>query len=281
VWALTFAFVGAGLIYAIIIALWAVVLVPMWVRRHDEARQSKSVDRFSDAMRTLARRPANGGREIVVPQRDSEPLVHATSRGPVSAPSRTSTSLGQRRRRTSLVLIGSVLIVFGLGLLSVVPIWLGLVPALLLVGFVVHLRLEQRRADERRDRQARRQRELAARAARDEAGIRARVVTTAARSRVDAPVEVEAEPQMDPEAVYDAVADHVWDPVPVPAPTYVNAPKAPRSVRTIDLTRPGHWTSGRGEAEPSVPAAEADAAQGVAAAEAESEEVAPRRAVNG
>jgi hypothetical protein len=273
--------VGAGLIYAIIIALWAVVLVPMWVRRHDEARQSKSVDRFSDAMRTLARRPGNsGGREIVVPHRESNPLVHSTSRGPVSAPvSRTSAPLAQRRRRTSLVLIGSVLIVLGLGLLSVVPVWLALVPALLLVGFVVHLRLEQRRADERRERQARRQRELAARSARDEAGIRARVVTTAARSRVEVEVEVEAEAQPDAEGVYDAVADHVWDPVPVPAPTYVNAPKAPRSVRTIDLTRPGHWTSGRGE----TPATDVDgdAAPAAAAAEVESEEIAPRRAVNG
>ncbi len=219
----------------------------------------------------------------MVPERDRSPLVHSSSRGPVSAPARPSASLGQRRRRTSLVLIGSVLIVFGLGLLSVVPLWLGLVPALLLAGFVVHLRLEQRRADERRERQVRRQRELVARAARDEAGIRARVVTTAARSRVDAPADVEVEPQPESESVYDAVADHVWDPVPVPAPTYVNAPKAPRSVRTIDLTRPGDWTSGRGEVDATAPAASADRDAVVAAEEAEvaNEEIAPRRAVNG
>jgi len=219
----------------------------------------------------------------VVPERESSPLVHSSSRAPVSAPARPSASLGQRRRRTSLVLIGSVLIVFGLGLLSAVPVWLALVPALLLVGFVVHLRLEQRRADERRERQARRQRELAARAARDEAGIRARVVTTAARSRVDLSAEVQAEPQQDLDGVYDAVADHVWDPVPVPAPTYVNAPKAPRSVRTIDLTRPGHWTSGRVEGDATAPdaSADGDAAPDVAAAEVVAEEIAPRRAVNG
>jgi len=31
----------------------------------------------------------------------------------------------------------------------------------------------------------------------------------------------------------------------VPLPTYVSAPKAPRSVRIVDLTKPGAWTSGR------------------------------------
>ena len=30
----------------------------------------------------------------------------------------------------------------------------------------------------------------------------------------------------------------------MPLPTYVTAPKAPRSVRVIDLTKPGLWTSG-------------------------------------
>jgi hypothetical protein len=31
--------------------------------------------------------------------------------------------------------------------------------------------------------------------------------------------------------------------VPVPVPTYVTAPRARRSVRTIDLSNPGSWTS--------------------------------------
>ena len=37
----------------------------------------------------------------------------------------------------------------------------------------------------------------------------------------------------------------MWDPVPVPLPTYVLAPRAPRSVRVIDLKKPGAWTSGQ------------------------------------
>ncbi|MGV9270738.1 divisome protein SepX/GlpR [Kitasatospora sp. NPDC003701] len=36
-----------------------------------------------------------------------------------------------------------------------------------------------------------------------------------------------------------------WEPVPVPLPTYVTAPVAPRVTRGLDLSAPGTWTAGR------------------------------------
>ncbi|WP_328955459.1 hypothetical protein [Kitasatospora purpeofusca] len=36
-----------------------------------------------------------------------------------------------------------------------------------------------------------------------------------------------------------------WEPVPVPLPTYVTAPVAPRVNRGLDLSAPGTWTAGR------------------------------------
>ncbi|MFE4518679.1 hypothetical protein ACFRMQ_31365 [Kitasatospora sp. NPDC056783] len=36
-----------------------------------------------------------------------------------------------------------------------------------------------------------------------------------------------------------------WEPVPVPRPTYVTAPVAPRVSRGLDLSAPGTWTAGR------------------------------------
>ena len=45
-----------------------------------------------------------------------------------------------------------------------------------------------------------------------------------------------------------------WDPVPVPLPTYVTAPVAPRNTGSLDLGAPDAWTSGRG-ADPASPAA--------------------------
>jgi hypothetical protein len=39
-----------------------------------------------------------------------------------------------------------------------------------------------------------------------------------------------------------AAAEAGWNPVPVPLPTYVSKPVAPRRGPTIDLTNPGAWT---------------------------------------
>ncbi|MEU9128240.1 gephyrin-like molybdotransferase receptor GlpR [Kitasatospora sp. NPDC048540] len=41
-----------------------------------------------------------------------------------------------------------------------------------------------------------------------------------------------------------------WEPVPVPLPTYVTAPVAPRVTRSLDLNAPGTWDSGRTAAAP-------------------------------
>lgn len=45
-----------GLVYLIVIALWAVILVPRWLRRHDRGAELRSSMRFDRAMQTLNRR---------------------------------------------------------------------------------------------------------------------------------------------------------------------------------------------------------------------------------
>src|SRR3954467_13586532 len=74
--------VVSAVIYAAIVVMWAVVLVPMWLRRHDAATESKSVDRFSTAMRTLSRRTTSGPgrRYVVMPRRpeSSHAAVHVS-----------------------------------------------------------------------------------------------------------------------------------------------------------------------------------------------------------
>jgi hypothetical protein len=44
-----------------LVLMWAIVLVPMWLRRHDEAEENRSVNQFSTAMRTLSRRESDAG----------------------------------------------------------------------------------------------------------------------------------------------------------------------------------------------------------------------------
>ena len=72
-----------GLIYAAIVAVWAVVLVPLALRRHDQAARSRSIERFSSAMRVLARRGPTGeaGAIGVVPDRrlDASPAAELSA----------------------------------------------------------------------------------------------------------------------------------------------------------------------------------------------------------
>jgi hypothetical protein len=262
----------SGLIYAAIVVVWGVVLVPMWLRRHDEVTESRSVDRFQGAMRTLSRRDSGGAgdrREVLVPRRARTKTVPDGATVPTSPASIAAA----RRRRVGLVLIALMLIVLVLGVVHVVPIWAPALPVLLLAFFVLRARASARRVrvrelSERRARasESRRLRHEQAARAMGRTGARAAPARTAQTARTAEPAPLRApmveagrseasapRPQVAAQAVvpapaarfYDAVAERAWDPVPVPLPTYVSAPKAPRSVRIIDLTLPGAWTSGR------------------------------------
>src|SRR5450631_930393 len=54
-----------------IVAIWILVLVPMWLNRHDSDSASRSMDSFSTAMRVLSRRTAaRADRRYLVMRRD-------------------------------------------------------------------------------------------------------------------------------------------------------------------------------------------------------------------
>jgi len=162
----------SGLVYAVIVALWAAVLIPIWLRRHDEAAMTRSADRYSRAMRTLSRRPARiDRREMVVPKRASAaPHVDAARAAPRRAVSSreapgaarrpTSARAGSaqlaRRRARSLLVLGILTVILGvLAMFQIVTKW-AVVPAIvLLAAFVVHLRLQARRSADLRRRQSR------------------------------------------------------------------------------------------------------------------------------
>jgi hypothetical protein len=251
--------VGGGVIYAVIVVLWAAVLVPMWLRRHDEVTESRSVDRFQGAMRTLSRRePGGDRREVLVPRRSATRAVPDGAAGQLSAAAHATV----RRRRSVLALAALTVLLVVLGALKVIPLWTALLPFVLLLAFLGEVSVSARRA-RARDLAARRARAAAQRRARQAAAAKAVAsddfVARPAQVRVETerpfdqyvvetwvparPAVPPAVVQADP-AFYDAVAENAWSPVEVPLPTYVLAPKAPRSVRVIDLTKPGSWTSG-------------------------------------
>src|SRR4051795_8571908 len=152
--------VVSAVIYAAIVVMWAVVLVPMWLRRHDAAAESRSVDRFSTAMRTLSRRThaTPGRRYVVMPRREGgtmsvhvsgasapkRPAGRRTTPGRPAAPARAT--IVARRRRTFLGLLGLVALTLVLSVAGVAGWWLQLVADVLLGAFVGHLRGQARRA---------------------------------------------------------------------------------------------------------------------------------------
>ncbi|MGN6330156.1 MAG: divisome protein SepX/GlpR [Motilibacteraceae bacterium] len=274
---------GSGLIYVGILAMWAVYLVPVLLRRHDAVNEARSVDRFSRAMRILSRRPATPDRRYVVmpqrprgatgpvldggvlPKRSARPAAPEVREDVRTAARRR---LVARRRRLALVLLSLTTLCLLLAGSGVVGWWAPVLTGLLLAAFAVHLRAQARQEAALRRRRA----AQAARAARSRPVPAPRPEHLAPAAQVAAPA-VDVEPVAVPhlpaqvdepdelwareeaEKAWRAAAERAtreaeqaaraqgWEPMPVVVPTYVTKPKA-RPTRVIDLTKPGRWAEG-------------------------------------
>ncbi|MDT9692480.1 hypothetical protein Q5762_29955 [Streptomyces sp. P9(2023)] len=209
---------------------------------------------------------------LEVPEPEPEP-VRVSGRAPVRAPVRRPPSKAAverarrgkvlaRRRRTTVVLflaftLGAVVAAVG----GLAFLWAPAVPAALLSAYIVHLRTTERRRfvyvmDRRRAEAA---------AARLRENRPRRQAAPAEPEEEPARPEPEPAPEVSPqEADRRALVeqtDHAewvdqqrergpargdsWEPVPVPLPTYVTAPVAPRATSGIDITDPETWSSAR------------------------------------
>ena len=241
----------SGLIFVALAIAWAAYLIPKALRHHDDVVRGRSVDRFSQSMRVLARREpvsARMARLVVTPARPrtavvtTKPSAVAASPDEPYAARRLATPRATQRRRRVLALLLLALVARRSPSAPPAP---GLA-----------LRRDPRRPAGR----------LAGGLPADgQAGARL-AARPPSRSRRPRPVEGE---RVGPAGSIAPVADRtaspadgLWDPVPVTLPTYVSKPPARRSVRTIDLDSTGVWTSGRTEADSAL-AREAEAADRV------------------
>ena len=257
---------GSGLILLAIVGAWLAVLVPMALRRYDTSH-IVTVDKFHDAMRVLSRRSG--------PDQDPDPGTPAPHPGRFrittdavrsraeARRARPALSAAARRRR-----LLAVLVTVSLGSLAGVvlgPLWL-LAPHLLadlaLVAFVVHLRRTAVARAEREWRSAMRPpaaarpRQAAPRPAARPPAPAPAAPATQARPVLRPPAHVAGIPDRMPPRPAPLVAPapavpaargaqgEAWSPVPVPTPTYLSAPTAPR--RVVDVTRPGSYAEGDG-----------------------------------
>ncbi|MEV8309909.1 gephyrin-like molybdotransferase receptor GlpR [Streptomyces flavidovirens] len=190
---------------------------------------------------------------------------------------RRSKVLARRRRTTVILFLAFTLgaIVAAVGGLRF--LWAPAVPAVLLSTYIVHLRaterrrfaftMDRRRAEaaaqrlrERRPHPGRRpvsadpdeepvvrpEPEPAPAVSPQEAGRRALVEQTDHAEWVDQQRERER----------GSARGESWDPVPVPLPTYVTAPVAPRATGSVDFGDPGTWSSARSSTAEPTPATE-------------------------
>lgn len=252
----------SGLIGLAIIGIWLIVLVPMWLNRHEADDATRSMDSFSTAMRVLSRRsaPKSDRRYVVMPRRenvgvtvDNNPDANTSGRRllplrrtlPITGASGRA-RLMARRRRIALAVASLLFVLLVTSALGVTSWWYELAVVLAAAGYTIHLRNEAIRAQDLRRRRL-------ARVARASAG---RPLADAPAPRRPAEPFVSADDGLPPAPVSAAGTENGsrWEPVPVPLPTYVSKPvvqrpaasAAPRAdvdaTNTIDLTRPGAWT---------------------------------------
>ncbi|MCM2579075.1 divisome protein SepX/GlpR [Streptomyces meridianus] len=251
-----------------------------------------SVDVRSFAVSASADAPCPDGAEAPA---DAPPSRTPARPGHTGAERRARSKVLARRRRTTMVLflaftLGAIVAAVG----GLAFLWAPVVPALLLSAYIVHLRAQERRRfaftmDQRRaEAAAQRLRERDRRTrqeVRDPGGENDTVRAPAPDPEmVTVRVPAPASPHAAGRRALVEQTDHAewvdqqrerrpadgesWEPVPVPLPTYVTAPVAPRAAARVDLEAGDAWSSARsGSAEPAVDLPEQAAGPGGASAE--------------
>ncbi len=212
-----------GVIYLAIIAMWAVVLVPMWLRRHEENEGIRSAANYRKALSTLSDRstpaPRNAARARTTPR--------VTVAGQPDAVARVARIQAAARRRRVLGLLCVVTLGFGAAALrGLVPVWASLIPVGLIVVFVaVSVRTVRQQRQRRPARPAAQRLPAVAHSAAPRRGGRS----------VEPPVRLTLE---QPSTPRHAAAG--WSPRTTAWPPTVTG-QGSRVPRVIDLTTPGTW----------------------------------------
>ncbi|MFY0407206.1 hypothetical protein [Solicola sp. PLA-1-18] len=278
---------AAGLVFAAIVVLWAAYFVPLALRRYDEAARSGAAATLTARGRVLRRAEADDtdaaepAPTVTTDQRTEDVPVDTVTAAPTGRAhlDRPAARLAaQRRRRTLITLLTALVVVVALAATAVLPWWSVAVPGALVVVWLVACRIQvrgelglavphapqmpsmpampqmpRRRHDEQLDEldeeQARRLSDA------EDTVVISGQVEDHDPHRVHVMEDVPLVQGDVDEVVVDAVpvtattGATLWDPLPVTLPTYVDKPRAARTVRTIDFGEQGTWTSGHVEGE--------------------------------
>ncbi len=224
-----------------VVGLWALVLLPSWLRTHEQADEGRQVDLFRRAMTQLS------GSQMDTVLRSEHKQVEVKRAPRAGSGARRGVSAAERRRRVLVVL--AALEVVGIGAWALGAGTVPVVLPLLLIASFLTLARSQVRAE--RARRAAQRPDLSSPVRRPSMptasvsvsrtmdamqGVR-RALRDRQRSE-HAPVAVDLEPSEQTPAA--PMRPSGWQPVHTPAPSYVSAPAATAVPRGIDAA--GGWT---------------------------------------
>lgn len=250
----------SGIIFVALAIGWAVYLIPKALQREDEKALSRSVDSFSDSLRVLGRRsvaePKVGSERTSLPEpvegpaalvEEGEGRARLETKRTYAISRQAARDAARRRRRVLGVLMLALLATVGTSAFAVTPWWSPAIPGGLIVVFLVVARLAVRAQ------QARRFEEHLEEMSGPIEGLPLNAQSTEADLQPDLQGEDTVTVSRDELAAQVAApttdAGGLWDPLPITLPTYVNKPRAARTVRTIELTQSGVTSSGHDAAD--------------------------------
>ncbi|HQR79869.1 MAG TPA: hypothetical protein PLT68_06605 [Actinomycetota bacterium] len=222
-----------GLLYAAVIAMWAVVLLPRWLGTSDRYRDARTTARFRRSLRSVSVRrhrshdvaamPGRRASRVDMAPADSaidrhldlgiDPFVGSAEDGHRQRARRQHerqrvTAIAAARRRRILIGLSAVTAVLTVAaVLGLLPLSLSVLSLAALGGYVYLLRMQMK--------------------------ARAQAAARRSQARQVQPGRVAGEQR------------ETWEPVEAPVPSYLRAPRATAVPRGIDSDENGPWTAER------------------------------------
>ena len=241
-----------GLIYVVIIALWAAVLIPIWLRRHDQISEVRSTARFSSAMKSLGKNEKSG-----------RSARRGSSSGRPTSPAQEAAA--KRRAVVMGILSAALAVVLALAVVGLVPRLAPIVLAVVVLTYVIAASMTSSRRAAEADRRSMADdespeygideyddeyddefesdfqddyREVAyADRVADVAYPRSRGARPTSKRVRDAQMAAAMDDFLSWDPWEGEQSEEGWSAVPTTLPTYVNAPRATRVRRPIERDR--------------------------------------------
>ena len=235
---LVLGFVGSGLIYLIIVGMWIAYFLPRWISTHEEV-SGRTVEKFEKTMKVVGLTSGNATPDYEAIEKKREQQIAI-------------------RRILFFSIIGLTVVVSIFALVGLVsPIVLTL-PISALTLYIVHARHQIHLLQEEEKRARSVAGVTAKPSSRNYSEIIARSKSASTKLSIFEAFENSEQwtPLSERVSSYSREVQSIvilpkgsaqqngqtWEPTTVPAPSYVNAPKAAPQRRIIDLTIPGAWS---------------------------------------